>query len=123
MWLCRDNKISVGPLKKKSGKKPIHGHVNGGNIKLGDLIAFLTIWVKPSHEIFVKSSKGLRKQNVNKNSLEDKIPLWEILIPQICTDLHDWENCTCTRKLLLSLFQTSKNNKLYIKQNLQIYWI
>ena len=28
----------------------------------------------------------------------------EILIPQICIDFHDWENRTCTRKLLLREF-------------------
>ena len=48
---------------------------------------------------------------------------WEVLIPQIFIDFHDWENHTCTRKLLLNLFQTSKINKLYIKQDLQIYSI
>ena len=37
--------------------------------------------------------------------------VWEILIPQICMDFHDWENRTCSRKLLLNLFQTSENNK------------
>ena len=36
----------------------------------------------------------------------------EILkIPQICIDFHGWENHTCTRKLLLNLFQASKNSK------------
>ena len=31
--------------------------------------------------------------------------VWEILIPQICIDFHNWENHTCTRKLLLISFR------------------
>ena len=39
------------------------------------------------------------------------------------TDLcnfHSWENRTCKTRILFKLTQTSKNNKRYIKQNLQI---
>ena len=46
--------------------------------------------------------------------------VWEILVPQICTDFYDWENRICIRKLLSNLFQTS-DNKYCIKQNVYIY--
>ena len=29
---------------------------------------------------------------------------WEILIPQICIDCHDWENLKCTNYTSLNLF-------------------
>ena len=35
----------------------------------------------------------------------------EISIPHICIDFQKCENRTCTGKLLLNVFQTSKNNK------------
>ena len=31
--------------------------------------------------------------------------VWEILVPQICIDFHNWGNHTCTRKLLLISFR------------------
>ena len=31
--------------------------------------------------------------------------VWEILIPQICIDFHNWENHRSTRKLLLISFR------------------
>ena len=41
--------------------------------------------------------------------MESKV--WKILILQIYMVFYGWENRTCTRKLLLNLIQTSKNNK------------
>ena len=49
----------------------------------------------------------------------DSPDLWEILIPQICIDFHDWENCTSTRKLLLNLFQTGKIKNYILNETLQ----
>ena len=37
-----------------------------------------------------------------------------ILIPQNYIDFYGWEKSMCTRKLLLNLIQTNKNNKWYI---------
>ena len=42
--------------------------------------------------------------------------VWEILIPQICIDFHNWENHTCTKKTTVNLFQTSNISKFYIKK-------
>ena len=40
--------------------------------------------------------------------------VWSILIPQNYIDFYSWENHTCTRKLLLNLIQTSKNNYILL---------
>ena len=45
--------------------------------------------------------------------------VWTILIPQNYIDFHIWE--PYTTNLQLNLIQTSKNNKRYIEQNLQIH--
>ena len=45
--------------------------------------------------------------------------VWGILILQICIDFHNWENHTCTRKLLLIPFRQVISAKLLLK-NLQI---
>ena len=43
--------------------------------------------------------------------------VYKMLIAQTRTDFRDQENRTCTGKLPLHLFQTSKNNKKYYNNN------
>ena len=75
------------------------------------------------YPLFQKKTVPLGENAYKRNYFLMANKVWEILIPQTCIDFHDWENRTCTRKVLLNVFQTSKINKLYIKQNLQIHWI
>ena len=42
--------------------------------------------------------------------------VWEILIPQISIDFHNWENYTCTRKLLLISFRQVKSANFILKK-------
>ena len=56
----------------------------------------LIIWMN----LVMKKVYHWEKTDASLISLLMEKIVWGILIPQICTDFHDWENRTCKRKLL-----------------------
>ena len=71
---------------------------------------FFDIWLF-IHLLFNKRTVPLRENHASVITLLMVNIVWTILIPQNYIDFHSWENRTYTRKLLLNLIQTSKNNK------------
>ena len=87
---------------------------------------FLDIWremVKHSvvHDYLTKELYNWKKTHSIVITLLMAHIVWTILIPPIYIDFHSRQNRSGARKLLLNLIQTSKNNKWYIKQNVQIH--